>query len=92
MNILIRGGRKLIEIKPCPFCGSNMTTVRFVSPQWMLKKLRGRYVAAGCPECGASTKLLCGNFKTGSPLLNKADAEKAKEEAAEAWNRRANDV
>lgn len=49
-------------------------------------------MAAGCLECGASTKLFCGNFKTGSPLLNEADKKKAKEEAVEAWNRRVNDV
>ena len=77
------------ELKPCPFCGSNLTTVRFVSPQWMYKKLRGRYAAAGCLVCGSSTQLFCGNFKTGSPLLNKADEEKAKSEAIDAWNRRA---
>ena len=79
------------ELKPCPFCGSNSVTVRFVYPPWMYKKLRGRYVTAGCLECGASTKLFCGDFKTGSPLLNKADEKKAKEEATEAWNRRVND-
>ncbi len=81
-----------MELKPCPFCGSNSVTVRFVYPPWMYKNLRGRYVAAGCLECGASTKLFCGDFKTGSPLLNETDEKKAKEEAVEAWNRRANDV
>ena len=77
------------ELKPCPFCGSDSLTVRFVSPPWMYKQMRGRYVAAGCLECGASTKLFCGNFKTGSPLSNKYDEEKAKQAAIKAWNRRA---
>ena len=79
----------MIGLKPCPFCGSDAVVVRFVYPQFMYKKLRGRYVAAGCLECGASTKLFCGNYKTGSPLLNKGDEEIAKREAADAWNRRA---
>ncbi len=76
------------DLKPCPFCGSNSVTVRLGTPPWMYKKMRGRFAAAGCLECGASTQLFCGNFLTGSPLLNKADEERAKEAATEAWNRR----
>ena len=78
------------ELKPCPFCGSNSVTVQFVSPPYFLEKFRGRYIAAGCNDCGAATRLFCGNFRTGSKIPNERDERTAKENAIEAWNRRAN--
>lgn len=75
-------------LKPCPFCGGE-AKVAFARPKFMLKKLHNRYVFAGCPNCGVSTMLYFANNRTGSPLINKAHEESAKEKATDAWNRRA---
>lgn len=77
----------MAELKPCPFCGGE-AKVAFAHPWYMLKRLHNRYVFAGCPKCGIATNLYLANNRTGSPLINKAHEEGAKEKAIEAWNRR----
>lgn len=78
----------MLELKPCPFCGGE-ATVQIVSPIYMKRNFKGRFVAAGCRQCGAATAIFNANNKTGSPLRNKAHEETAKKQAALVWNRRA---
>lgn len=77
-----------MKLKPCPFCGGE-AKFAFARPRFMLKKYRDRFVFAGCPSCGATTKLFFANNRTKSPLLNVAHENDARKTAAEAWNRRA---
>lgn len=79
----------MIELKPCPFCGSRNTSTGFAHPIYMIKRYRGKFVFAGCRDCGATTPLFYANNKTRSPLINEANEEIVLEKAAEAWNRRA---
>ena len=76
------------ELKPCPFCGGE-ATVELAHPHFVYKKYHDRYVIVGCRSCGITTHLYAANNKTRSPLLNKANTEKAQQKAIEAWNRRA---
>ena len=79
-------------LKECPFCGCTNTKFKLANPPFMLKKWRGRYIFAGCPECGVTTPLIYANNKTGSPLLNAHGEKLAKAKAAKIWNRRTDDV
>ena len=78
------------KLKPCPFCGSENTEVRIAQPLFMLHKYKGKYVFAGCKDCGAVTRLFF-RHKTKSPLINKTHDYYAFNDAANAWNRRASD-
>lgn len=79
-----------IKLKPCPFCGGK-AKVSFANPFFFLKKFHNRFVFAGCPECGATTKLFNAYNHTGSPERNKYNTERAFQKATDAWNRRAAD-
>lgn len=81
---------KTPDLKPCPCCGGK-AKVSTVRPFFMIKKYHNRYVTAGCTQCGLCTSLFKANNKTGSPLRNAVHEEEAMREAADAWNRRAND-
>ena len=80
----------MAELKPCPFCGGE-AKVAFAHPEFMLKRLKFRYVFAGCTKCNVTTPLFNAKNKTGSPLFNDYNTEQAKKKATEAWNRRAED-
>lgn len=60
-----------IELKPCPFCGGDATTVFYTG-----------YIYVSCENCGATSEMV------------KVSKEycAAEKEAAEAWNRRAENV
>lgn len=81
-----------MELKPCPFCGNTLTRAQLANPYWMLKKYHDKYAFAGCPKCGASTRLFFANNHTGSPILNKANEKAVIEAAIIEWNRRVNDA
>ena len=51
----------MIELKPCPFCGSRNTSTGFAHPIYMIKRYRGKFVFAGCRDCGATTPLFYAN-------------------------------
>ena len=66
------------ELKPCPFCGS--TNIVFAEGSTF------RWLAAGCGDCGAIGE------ETRVKTLGERDEEGDKKRAAEAWNRRAEQV
>lgn len=69
-----------MEIKPCPFCGSELLTYRYEG-QPALK------FAIACGECGGTTKAVyVGGTASGSCISFDNP------EAAELWNRRANEA
>lgn len=58
-------GRRMTELKPCPFCGGTSATIK---PVWKT------YYFVACHRC-----------KAGGPVM------KTEAEAADEWNRRAED-
>lgn len=75
------------ELKPCPFCGNEQISVQPCFAKHVLKKYHGQYFA-GCRNCGIVTPLYAWQ-KTRSPLLTENSKKKARQEAINAWNRRA---
>lgn len=74
------------ELKPCPFCGGE-AVIEVANPWFMLKKIRNKYLFAGCAKCGVSTRM----FRlptTGSPLINEYETEEIKKVLAALWNTR----
>lgn len=59
------------KLKPCPFCGSQWTQVRYINNPFDIHHVYGEY-RGECVDCCAMTK-----------------AFKFPDEAAKAWNRRA---
>lgn len=84
------------ELKPCPFCGSENVTVEIVKPYFFQEYARNKLAAAGCRNCGASTKLFSadtiGNSIYFHSKMTKDVKEKALERARQAWNRMASNV
>lgn len=78
------------KLKPCPFCGGK-AKVSFANSFFFLKKFQNRFVFAGCPKCGATTRLFNAYNHTGSPKRNEYNTERAFQKATDAWNMRAAD-
>ena len=74
---IFKGG-ELMNLKPCPFCGGK--------PHMAQNYLGQKYVR--CPECGACVW----GKDTDDWRIDTMGEKKAEKAAAEAWNRRANDV
>lgn len=73
-----------MELKPCPFCGSKSIVFNWREDEGIIS----------C-ACGArmKRKTMPGHFmQIGEDIYRKIPAKPGKELAAEAWNRRANDV
>ena len=85
----------MLELEPCPFCGSNEVFV--VNPK------NGEYFPIGLNSVAllGVKEVLCPNCETGvrfgfaqksANSLTEKEADQLAREAAEAWNRRANDA
>jgi len=75
-----------MELKPCPFCGFRRLAIEESHCEYEddFGAVHSYTIKIKCPSCGASG----GGYGTKQDRL----VEDVKEKAAEAWNRRANDV
>lgn len=78
--------RYIPPLSDCPHCGG-AAEYHIVNARFMLKKYHGRYLCAGCRQCGVSTGLF-EIQKTGSSLMNEYRQIEAMRKAADVWNRR----
>lgn len=83
----------MIELKPCPFCGGKATII-LIDTEWErdekgIMHIQHSY-AVGCAKCQINAKTYSSNIYQdvdGNIEIKKNGAK----EAAEAWNRRADD-
>lgn len=70
----------MTELKPCPFCGTDMMYVRFVTLKYMKPTIK----AIVCSRCGAS-------MSADANALDNPSETALQDYIIEKWNRRADD-